>query len=470
MWLRAGKGGVAGGGTGSSGNHAAALPHEGPSMTAISRSRPERPARFCLFGAAPDTANLGVSALYLSILHGILDRVPDADITVFDHGPGIRMARERHRDRWVPIRRCGANLTRRALHRSDSLIRMSVSARLGGLGNPGVGMISAADAVLDISGGDSFTDLYGPRRFRNIARMKDMALRLGVPLVLMPQTYGPFVGREKKAIAAGIVRRAHMAWGRDRRSFETLADLLGGAFDGDRHREGVDVAFALPTREPQGLPVEIRDFAFAGDRPLVGLNVSGLIYNQGTDGSRYFGFRSDYRDIVHGLVGTFLDRSDARILLVPHVMAPVGTVESDVAACRAVADRVARPDRIAVLDRPLDATEAKWVISKTDFFCGTRMHSTIAGLSSGVPTAAIAYSRKTLGVFESCGQGKWVADPRTLDGEACVAAVWQAFEARADIALSLARQLPQVRRRAEDQMDRIVASVGGTRTLTAAAA
>ena len=77
-----------------------------------------------------------------------------------------------------------------------------------------------------------------------------------------------------------------------------------------------------------------------------------------------------------------------------------------------------------------DSREAKWLISKCDWFCGTRMHSTIAGLSSGVPTSTLAYSGKAQGVFESCGQGDCVADMRTLDAGAAVGIVFTSWKER----------------------------------------
>jgi polysaccharide pyruvyl transferase WcaK-like protein len=114
---------------------------------------------------------------------------------------------------------------------------------------------------------------------------------------------------------------------------------------------------------------------------------------------------------------------------------------------------------VAVLPALHDPCEVKWVISQLDWFCGTRMHSTIAALSSGVPAAAIAYSPKTLGVFETCGQGAHVADPRQLDTGDVVERLWQSWAAREEARRSLQATLPAVLRRAEEQMDAIVATV-----------
>lgn len=74
-------------------------------------------------------------------------------------------------------------------------------------------------------------------------------------------------------------------------------------------------------------------------------------------------------------------------------------------------------DRVEVLPQFYSAPELKWIISRLDWFAGARMHSTIAGISSGVPTMGLAYSDKAYGVFERCRIGSSVADLRTLDTE-----------------------------------------------------
>lgn len=432
--------------------------------------RRDGPLRLCLFGAAPDTHNLGVSALFLSTMAAILARAPDAEVSVFDHGRGVRRDQVTIAGATHAYTRIGANHSRR-YYRRDSLLNMRLSAALGGIGNPGVRAIAEADAVLDISGGDSFADLYGRKRFEAITQPKLLTLKLGAPLVLLPQTYGPFDAPDTRAVAEDIVRRARMAWARDRRSFENLRDLLGDAFDPARHACGVDVAFALPTAEPSGVPAWLLAWQRArADVPLVGVNVSGLILNQGERATARFGFKEPYRDLVMGLLRKVLAESDARVVLVPHVLARPGHPESDPQACAEIARALDAPDRVAVLEAGYNAMEMKWVIARTSFFVGTRMHATIAGLSSGVPTAAVAYSRKTQGVFESCGQGSWVADPRAFSAAACVDRIWQAWEAREAIRTSLETALPPVRQQAQAQQDRIFALLDANGTDDARAA
>ncbi|MGH3646288.1 MAG: polysaccharide pyruvyl transferase family protein [Micromonosporaceae bacterium] len=398
----------------------------------------------CLFGVPGAERNLGVGALRASVIAGLRAREPDADITVFDDGWGIRS-----RD---GFRLAGARDSRR-WHRTESYRNMWFAARTGA-SNPGLRVIDRADAVLDISGGDSFCDLYGYARFRTVAWPKRIALQRGRPLVFLPQTYGPFRNRRTRAEAVRLLRGATAAWARDADSYAAMVELLGADHDPQRHKQGVDVAFGMtsaPPPEPVREPVE--KFLAADASPVVGLNVSGLLVTRGRD----FGLRADLalavRRITELLVG-----DGARVLMIPHVSTPGGVdddTETNGQLAREFATRY--PDRVALAPAGLDPRQAKWLIGRTDWFCGMRMHATIAALSQAVPTASIAYSRKTRGVFAALGQQRRVADARNQTTDEVVEVLWAGWRQRASTAAGLARRLPEVTTAASDQLDQIVA-------------
>lgn len=409
-----------------------------------------------LFGAAPDTGNLGVSALCYATLLGLADRLPGVQLNVFDHGRGRRECEIEDAQRVVRYTCYGASHSRR-LYRAENLHQIRVSARLGGLGNAAADAIGRSTAVLDISGGDSFTDLYGPWRFRSICLPKLIALEAGVPLILLPQTYGPFASNKSQHIAQRIVRQASMAWARDPWSFDIMRKMLGDVFDPDCHRLGVDVAFELPPKDPGELiPCSLRELLTQErSTPVVGVNVSGLLWNDPQRAASQYHLKADYRQVVLELVGRLLSESEATIVLVPHVVTKPGHFESDLAAGQDLARAIDGQERVVLCPQLNDPREIKWVISKMSWFCGTRMHSTIAALSSSVPVAAIAYSPKTLGVFETCGQGRHVADPRKLCTIDVIKHLWSSWEAWEQAKADLALHLPGVLRQAEEQMDAI---------------
>ena len=123
-----------------------------------------------LLNAAPDTGNQGVSALCLSALAGLAAR--DAGpLAVADHGRGVRQSDMG----FASVARVGLTHTRR-FWRGDSLATVRAMARIGGGPSASARVIAGSRAILDVSGGDSFTDLYGPRRFRAMVLTKRLAL------------------------------------------------------------------------------------------------------------------------------------------------------------------------------------------------------------------------------------------------------------------------------------------------------
>ena len=411
-----------------------------------------------VFGCPLDTGNRGVSALGLSIVHGLRQVAPEARITLFDYGRGVR---ERHLaigKGECDVRLVGAYHTRR-LHRAESLLQLRAFARAGlARLHPRTALLRSLDAVLDISGGDSFSDLYGAERFAAVAMPKLLALELGLPLLLAPQTYGPFREVAHRAQAASILRRARGVWARDPRSFEVVRSLLGGHFDPQRHRSGVDVAFGLPARPPSD--AELRDgLAKRRERAglLVGLNVSGLLYHASPKEAAAYGLQCDYRALVQELMQTLLAIPEAELLLVPHVRSPGR--DCDEKACADVHRTLGPGDaeRVLLLPATLEADEVKWVIGHTDWFCGARMHACIAALSQGVPTAALAYSDKTLGVFETAGVGQGVVDPRADLAPVVLARIREELAAREERAAALRAALPGLQQRWREQFEAMVA-------------
>jgi polysaccharide pyruvyl transferase WcaK-like protein len=414
--------------------------------------------KLVLAGAAPDTGNLGVSALCHATVAEILRIAPDTEFVILDNGAGVR------RGAFTATNgaRCtlaGAKNSRR-YWRTDSYANIRWGVRLGGLGAV-AREIRGANAMLDISGGDSFTDLYGPTRLQPIMYPKQIALENGIPLVLLPQTYGPFEYAESRALAERAVRGALRAYARDAYSFEVLRQLAGDAFNPERHAAGVDVAFLLPAVQPPELPPAVEAKLANPALAVAGVNVSGLIYNDPTKAKSQYGIALDYRAVMRELVVGLLRNGADAAWLIPHVLTPVGHYESDLQAAQALHAELepALRERVHVLEHCYDQSEAKWVIACCDWFCGTRMHATIAALSSGVPTAALAYSGKTAGVFASVGAEHAVMDARHAPSSATPLALLAEWRGRGESAARLRKALEPALAEARRQMQGIVAAV-----------
>ncbi len=275
-----------------------------------------------------------------------------------------------------------------------------------------------ADMVVDIGGGDSFSDIYGAKRLTRLLLLKYLALIARRPLVLAPQTMGPFARSIWAKLARPAIRRSSILATRDRLSTEYLQRL---GVDRDII-EASDVALKLPYEPAENRP---------GGPVRIGLNVSGLLMNGGYTGGNQFGLSMDYPALMRELIARFQNHDDGcEVHLVPHVISfERGAVEDDY---QASIDLAAEFDGVVVAPAFSSPSEAKSYISGMDFFMGARMHACIAAFSSGVPVVPMAYSRKFAGLFGSLGYERTVDCTRDT-ADAITEQVFDAYEHRAQL-------------------------------------
>lgn len=242
--------------------------------------------------------------------------------------------------------------------------------------------MARCDVICDIGAGDSFTDIYGPKRFAFLWLTKIIASARRVPLIFSPQTIGPFTGKLYKALASMALNRSAMVFARDPASATAALELAPAA----DVRQVVDVAFAMPF---------VRQDLHAG-KVKIGINVSGLLFNGGYDGTNSFGLSIDYPAYIRALVERLSVVEDNQIHLIAHVNSDRMPVEDD----GRVADLLAREfPKVIRVPNFADPIAAKSYISGLDVLVAARMHACIAAYSSGVATIPVAYSRKFAGLF-----------------------------------------------------------------------
>lgn len=412
---------------------------------------------FVICGAAPDTGNLGVSALGNSAVSGLYSADKNSEFTILDSQKGMRKFYYCTEDSDKITTLCGAKHSKK-IYQKESIRNISFFAKFMPSMNGISTHLLSATAFLDVSGGDSFTDLYGDFRFDWVNAPKKFALDNNIPLVMLPQTYGPFLKESTRAKASEIVKKAKLAWARDMHSYTILKNLLGDSFDSTRHKVGVDMAFILPTKKSlEKIAPTIQKWLLDDSNLLVGINISGLIYNDPNSAKNHYKFKTNYNDAIEKIVKKILDESTARIVLLPHVLTPPGHYESDYQASLNLVEKLGleKSDRISIQPPILDQCEIKWLISQMHWFMGTRMHATIAALSTETPVCTISYSDKALGVFETCGVGNCVIDPRELGTEEVVQATIESLNGRALTKSLLEKNLPAVKKLAYQQMEEI---------------
>jgi polysaccharide pyruvyl transferase WcaK-like protein len=282
--------------------------------------------------------------------------------------------------------------------------------------------VSAQDIMLDIGAGDSFTDIYTDKRFAYMMATKAIPILAGKPLVLSPQTIGPFTRQPHARIAAWVCRKAALVFARDPLSMTVAKQLAPKA----NVRQVIDVAFALPFVRPPRAP---------GGPVRVGINVSGLLMSGGYSGSNDYGLGFDYPAMTRTLIAAFLAMPDVEVSLIAHVNAPGMPRDDDGAAIDMLAREFPAAHRVADFASP---SAAKSFISGLDFLIGARMHATIAAYSAGVPVIPISYSRKFEGLYGGL-RYPWVVNAKGMDTKAAIAFVLDAFDKRSAVAADIAR-------------------------------
>jgi len=198
------------------------------------------------------------------------------------------------------------------------------------------------------------------------------------PLVLSPQTIGPFF---ETGLPLVCVRRHAQMCGRGARDDKSLVVARQMAPDAN-NLLSVDVAFVLPFTNQASRR--------GSARPQVGLNVSGLLMEEALSGRNRFGLSYDYAAFSRQLI-TALQERGFKVHLVPHATSKAVPEDDDGRFIDLLAAEFPEAIRVADFANPSDA---KTYLSGLDFVVAARMHCCIGAFSAGVPVVPISYQQE----------------------------------------------------------------------------
>lgn len=321
--------------------------------------------RVLIAWANDSSVNLGVRALARGSEDLVRSVWPDAEFTYLNYG------RRQPEVPWSP----------RALLRERLTGRLGMQRWLRGF-----------DLVWDTRSGDSFADIYGLTRHTTMSLLHEFAAQAGVPVIMAPQTIGPFHTRRGRGLARRNLRRSTQVFARDVVSAEASADL-------GRPVAAITSDLVFGIDQPTPSPVK-RD---------VLLNVSGLLWDENphVDFEKY---RAEIHLIIDGLLA-----AGRSVTLFPHVLDSQNH-DNDVPVSHDLAQQYDGRLDIAV---PTDLEDARSVIAASELVIGARMHACLNAISTGTPAIAMAYSRKFAPLMDAVGwdhvvsitaDGAWAED------------------------------------------------------------
>ncbi|WP_417656333.1 polysaccharide pyruvyl transferase family protein [Pseudidiomarina aestuarii] len=221
------------------------------------------------------------------------------------------------------------------------------------------------DLVLDASGfayGDTWP--VGVARDR-LASTINMLNKQAIPVVLLPQAFGPFMKPSSRATFKIIATHADKIYARDEASQRYVAELNPQPSKLKRCPDFTNLVAGMP-----------HDKFDAGQHQVCIIPNAKMIEKR-EDGDRY----------IHWLVRV-IEKAQT-LQAKPFFLIHEAT--ADRALVEQIQQRLAAP--IAVLD-PQHALQIKWVIGQSQIVIGSRYHGLVSALAQHIPVIATGWSHK----------------------------------------------------------------------------
>lgn len=240
--------------------------------------------------------------------------------------------------------------------------------------------------VAAINGGDGFSDIYGEKLFQSRLWEIKFAMKVKAPVVLLPQTIGPFKNPQILDEAKKIMEYADAVYVRDKEYIAELAQM------GIKYEITNDLSAYM---KPESWNIDLKPGS-------IGINISGLAYsNKFMDLAGQFDL---YPELMKKLVCLF-QKKGKTVYLIPHAYGYNNPEQDndDLVSGREFYESLEDKTNVILIDKDLISPRIKYVISKMSFFIGTRMHANFAAIFTKVPVFGLAYSFKFQGAFEKNG-------------------------------------------------------------------
>lgn len=237
--------------------------------------------------------------------------------------------------------------------------------------------LDEAEFVLSV-GGDNYSLDYGvPTLF---TALDDLALEHNRPIVLWGASVGPFSSMpDYERYMGDHLQKVTGIFARESVTIEYLNSI------------GVNEN-VYPIADPAFLMDAVKpDEKLSIDEGAIGLNLSPLMAKFATGGDM-----EKWTKIAAAIIEELARRTERKVYLISHVTNPNSNDYTFMQ--RAVSLMHGEKDKIILIPPIYNAEQTKWIIGQMAVFAGARTHSTIAALSSGVPTLSFAYSIKAQGI------------------------------------------------------------------------
>jgi len=290
--------------------------------------------------------------------------------------------------------------------------------------------LDKAEAVLSI-GGDNYSLDYGVPTLFTV--LDDIVLEKRRPLAIWGASVGPFnKNPDYEKYMSHHLKDVTMILARE----SITVDYLNSIGVSENVCHVADPAFLMDPEEPEGI-----EDIITIDEEAIGINLSPLM-------AKYV-CRGDLKAWICKAASIIEDvskKTEMPIYLIPHETRPHSSDSEFMQQVHSLIKN--KSSSIILIPQGYNAAETKWIISRMAFFAGARTHSTIAALSSGVPTLSLAYSIKAKGINQDIfGHLKYCINPEETSYRMVSDRILSMLERNNDIKSDLKEKIPLVQRR-----------------------
>lgn len=286
-----------------------------------------------------------------------------------------------------------------------------------------------ADLALGIGGGYLFASADAGSWFLSLWLMLALAVWMGKPLALLPQSIGPFGATWQRMAMAWLARRSFLVMPRDEESLETLRTL-----------NAAKTALLWPD-VALGLHCETAPARAPSAQTPAPMRVGFTLLDWRAHGNHAFA-QQEYETAMLALIDHVTGAGGEAHLLC-QVWGPMAH-DDDRHVTRRVMARAQNPERVVAHPVVENACDLARLYATMDVFVATRMHSAIFAMLGGVPTLVIGYQPKSVGLMRMLGLEPFCLPIEGMDGAALIARFEALAAQREAVSAALAAQVARL--------------------------
>lgn len=291
-----------------------------------------------------------------------------------------------------------------------------------------------ADVVVSCGGGFLLTHGFSVMTLQHLVQLK-IAFDYKKPVIIYSQSIGPLYNKIIAQWTKNVLDKVEKIFVREKISEKLLQKMKVKA-----PIEVVpDSAFSMDLVQSDFVDELVNFFKKDSNAPLVGVTVRDWKFPEVEDSAFH---RKKYIKSIQAAIHHLETKYGAKVLLMPQVLGP-NAFNDDRNISREILNGMS-DTKAQLIDIDFHPRELKYFYSKMDMFIGTRMHSNIFALSSGVPTVAINYEHKTRGIMELLDLKEYVLDISGITPEDLIEAADKCWRNRNQLHSHLEKRIPGV--------------------------